>query len=363
MLSVMSELGYQAIGIGQSDRLAGGEQLYDSAKKYNIAVLDTNPFASPKTVPFVVKNVGGVKVGILSFGFVPLDQDPNDFVFRKALYATFKQARESCDILVLLDQANRVNADWINRNAARLGAPDVVIGGAMRGGLAQDEIVGKTYLVPTTIQAKQVGVVDITIAANGERKIVSKRVQLDDSVKPDDLITKRIDEFVRAGQPVQAQNPAPPPPNPLAPISAQEHGRVQAGQRTYYSPTQCKACHIKEYQDWAASPHAKAVKTLSDANRVVAECLPCHSEEYRRVQKVTVAQDGIGGVDCATCHFEALPHGLERKAVAKRTTVSAVLCVNCHTKDRSPTYDEQAYFPRVVHKQSQLVGSTAVPIH
>ena len=358
-MALMSELGYQAVGLGQTDHLAGGEQFYDTAQKYKIAVLDANPYANPKSVPFVIRNVCGVKVGILSFGYVPQDVDSSDYSFRKTIYSAFKQARDASDILILLDQANRVNAEWLTRNAPRLGAPDIVIGGAMRSGMPAEEVVGKTYIVPSTIAAKQVGVVDITLGPNGERKVVTKRVQLDESVKPDEAVNKRIAAFLYPGQPVAVQQPTPPAPNPTAPITPTEQQNVRTSQRTYFAPSQCKACHVKEYENWAASRHAKAIKTLVDAKRVAAECLPCHSEEYLRVQKVTLAQDNIGGVDCAACHFESLPHGLERKVVTNRPTVSALKCLSCHTKERSPNYDEQAYFPQISHKKAQTAAKAA----
>jgi hypothetical protein len=312
-------------------------------------VLDSNPYANEKTVPFVVRNVGGVKVGIVSFGYVPQDQDPSEYSFRKTVYSAYKQAREASDVLIVLDQVGRANADWITRNGPRLGAPDVVIGGLGTGARWQDEVVGKTHLVVPTVQLKQVGVVDITIGPNGERTVKTKRIQLDRKVAEDPAVAKRITEFLNKGNVPVTQTPL----TSTAPITAQEQTALQTSKQSYYPPAGCKACHVREYEDWAASKHAKSIKTLVDARRARPECLPCHSEEYLRTQKVTTTADNIGGVDCQSCHIESLPHGTERKAVVNPPKVNPVKCLACHNKERSPSYDEQVYFAKVSHKTAQ----------
>jgi predicted CXXCH cytochrome family protein len=64
---------------------------------------------------------------------------------------------------------------------------------------------------------------------------------------------------------------------------------------------------------------------------------------------MVIPANALGGVDCSTCHHEALPHGMERKDITRKTKVSPKLCLNCHTKERSPDYDEEMYFPMVTH--------------
>ena len=55
------------------------------------------------------------------------------------------------------------------------------------------------------------------------------------------------------------------------------------------------------------------------------------------------------GVECATCHMKSLPHNMDRKNSSIRVKVDPKLCLDCHTKDRSPSYNVKTYFPKVVH--------------
>lgn len=339
----MAGMGCDTVGMGQSDSLVSGDQFYDAAHKHHIDVLNANPYSSEKTLPFVVRNVGGVKVGIVSFGYVPPDQDPEEFLFRKALYSAYKQARDASDILVVLDQSGRVNRDWITRNGPRLGAPDVVIGGLGTGMRPQEEVVGTTHLVVPTTEGKQIGVVDVQIAADGARTITSRCILLGADVAEDTVIAQRVTALLHPEQVAVGRTST-------AAITAEEQAALQTSSRNYYPPAACKACHVTQYEDWAGSKHAHAIKALSDAGRALPECMPCHSEEYLRTGKAATTAEGVGGVDCQSCHFESLPHGLERKSVAKPVKLSPVKCLSCHNKDRSPAYNEQAYFPRVAHK-------------
>ena len=127
----------------------------------------------------------------------------------------------------------------------------------------------------------------------------------------------------------------------------------------YYPPALCKTCHEKQYDDWKSSKHAQAIKTLVDGQKVVPECLSCHAEMFRRTQRVNLPYDGIGGVECATCHINSLPHGMERAGVVAKSKVDPKICLDCHTKDRSPDYDEKTYLPMVAHKAAVMGPATA----
>ncbi len=140
-------------------------------------------------------------------------------------------------------------------------------------------------------------------------------------------------------------------------------GTVQAaaaGGKPYYPPSLCRTCHMKEYEDWKTTKHALAIKTLLDEQRAIPECLKCHSEQFRRLQRVTFSPDRLGGVECATCHMNSLPHGLERKGTTAKVKVDPKGCIECHDRENSPNYDEKSYIARVSHTgASDAASSTA----
>ena len=335
--SVLAELHYDAVGVGDNDLRVGGEEFFKQAAEHKLQVLDASYGARKSTLPYLVKNVGGVRVGVVSFGAAPAVPDQNEYVRRKALYWAYKAARSASDILVALDQASVITPDWLKRNGNRLGVPEVVIGGMQRGYVRQ-EAVDKPHIVPTYPQGKQVGVLDIEFTAGQEPKFTSQKIAVDLALPEDAAIAERVNDYVlKTGKtPVDVPN--------------QTSGAAQAvpvGAKPYYAPFACRACHVKEYDDWAATKHASAIKTLMAKDRAIPECLVCHSEQFRALKQVSIPQDGIGGVDCATCHFGSLPHGTEHKNVTTRTKVDPKLCVECHTKDRSPDYEEKSYMAKV----------------
>lgn len=333
-MSVMSGLKYDAVGLGMTD-LTMGPVFYEKAAANKITLLDASPLANKQTVPYVVKTVDGVRVGIISFGALPRDANINEYELRKSRFVMYKEVRSKCDVLVVLDQGAVTTDDWIRRNSPRLGTPDIVIPGPCRQ-VAQEQIVGDTHIMPPHFQAKQLGVVDVEFTPGQPLRVTMSTVPLDEKFAED----QKVLALVAKG--ILATGVAPQ-------VSPNIEAANRTGVKPYYSPLLCRACHQKHYEDWAKTKHAVALKTLVDGKSTTPDCLPCHSELYRATSKYVANPNAAAGVECATCHANTLPHGLERKDMAVHVKVDPKLCVTCHTKDRSPTYDEKTYFPKVVH--------------
>lgn len=345
----MAKMGYAAVGVGSSDAVLG-DKYYEKLAANHLAVVDTSPVANKSAVPFLLKVVGGVKVGILSFGVRPSGVIVDDMELRKMRFAALKDARAKSDVLILLDQAGIATRDWIDRNGPRIGAPDIVIGGINNGNPSySEEVIGRAHIMPCLPQAKELGVIDLEVSPNVEPKVALTRLALNEKIAEDPDLLKQINDAN------QAMGIAPAGDNY---VPANQVGFVP---KPTYSPKLCKACHLKQYEDWSQTKHAKALQTLVDATRTTPDCLPCHSETYRAARQYSRPDNGIGGVECATCHADALPHGMERQQMATHSKVEPALCLQCHTKERSPTYDEKTYFPRVVHAGVMGPATASVP--
>ena len=335
--SVLAQLKYDAVGIGKADVQMGAD-FYSKAKDHKLTVLDASPCADMSTVPYVIKDAGGVKVGIISFGALRSDAQVNEYELRKARFAAYKEARDKSDVLIVLDQSNTVTNEWLDRNAARLGAPDIVIAGVQRASQQSEEVVGNTHIMPSLPQAKEMGVIDIDFTRGESPRVALTRVGIDEKFAEDAEVGKRVGAAVlKIGGTM------------TTPVPAVTVSNINPNVKPYYSPLLCKACHEKQYQDWSQTKHARALKTLVDGKNTTPDCLPCHSEVFRASQRYIPVDQQNAGVECATCHMNALPHGLERKDMAVRSKVDPKTCLECHTKDHSPTYDVKTYFPRVVH--------------
>jgi hypothetical protein len=94
----------------------------------------------------------------------------------------------------------------------------------------------------------------------------------------------------------------------------------------------CRICHETEYQDWAATPHARAFEVLGPAQQADPKCMGCHS---------TGDRPHLAGVQCESCHGPGLhywPGFVMRdlflaRALGLRKAGDPSVCGRCHTKD------------------------------
>lgn len=173
---------YSAVGVGPMD-LISGEGYYQSLASGGIPVVQLDLADHDGAKPYIVDEVDGVKVGIISFGAVPAEERL-DLQLLKRRYAAYREARRASDVLVLLDQANVVSEVWLDRIGGRFGCPNIVIGGTSRLFMTEPKQIGQTMIVPTSILGRQVGRVDMDLE-DSEKKMKWSRKELDQSVDED----------------------------------------------------------------------------------------------------------------------------------------------------------------------------------
>jgi len=353
VMPLLKAMGYCAIGVGASDQNHLGKYIL-AAKDAGIQMLDTPAKEQDGLKPYIVQKVGNKRVGILSFGYVRPNEDNLDL--RKSRYIALKEAREKCDVLILLDQAGIATESWLQRQASRLGVPDVVIGGQQTLLLGnKPKVVGKTWILPATSQTKVVGLLNMTIETGKDPQMEYSQGTLDDKVAEDQNVKKALVEYNNAESArVQAQSRAVNqmrPDSKTAPVPGQPAPAVSGA---YYDSKMCAECHKTQHESWSASKHAIAVKTLVDRGKDVPSCLSCHSERYRQTQAyMPIDEKWKQGVECASCHIKVLPHGADGpdKNIAK-PGIDLDTCRVCHTKDQSPEFDAKSkeYWQKAKHK-------------
>jgi len=118
----------------------------------------------------------------------------------------------------------------------------------------------------------------------------------------------------------------------------------------YRGAISCKRCHIRNYNAWLKTGHAKATETIVESiknSTSLGECLPCHTTGYGEVSEY----EGFGeipiylwGIQCETCHGPGKGHpGFGTKF--RRVTLGG--CRNCHTKNQSPAFHYKSYLLRI----------------
>ncbi len=294
--SIMSKMKYDAVGIGNYEMLHL-EPFIKQAGKNGLQVIDSGAEKSKSSIPYLIKQVGGAKVGIISYGANCVGPERMLRGRRESFNSTYKTARRSSDILILLDQGGIATRAWLQGEAEQMGAPDIVIGGASYAKITKEEMIGKTHIMPTSTQGKQIGVIDVEIQPDRSLSMSAQMFLIDKKIAEDEVIKKQIDEYIKKTVFIIT-------PEMLASLNA-----ARSSKSAYTSPETCKRCHPDKYEQWSKTRHANAINTLAALERKVPDCLPCHSEEYRKTLKTTRPASMPTGIECATCHASVLPHG------------------------------------------------------
>jgi hypothetical protein len=144
----------------------------------------------------------------------------------------------------------------------------------------------------------------------------------------------------------------------------------------YVGSNKCKMCHLKQHKAWGETDHAKAMKTLVDADeKTTAEmaaklkvevkgpaakadaCLGCHVTGFQLAGGYPAADEAknaaLETVTGESCHgpgsaHVAAPMADKKKMINKNT--GAKLCTQCHTPEMSPKFNFDEYKAKGVHK-------------
>lgn len=354
---MLKSMRYCAVGVGRSDHFSL-DRYVAAAKDAGIPVVNVCAKDRDGVVPYVIKQVGGLRVGILSYGFAPPEQDGLDL--RKRRYLALKEAREKSDFLILMDEGNVANEDWIKRQAERWGAPDVIMGNMSAFSLgSQTKVVGKSWILPSTPQTKSVGVLEVKVEPGKDPQMKFSQSFLNEDIAEDETIKKALEEYAATEKKrseamsaamnqrmLESSGKPPAAPNPGA------AGSTARG--AYYDSRTCVACHKSQHESWAASKHASAVKPLIDKGRDIPACLDCHSEWYRQTGAyLPVDERSKLGVECASCHGKVLPHGEagpDKSVAGPRIDLDT--CRACHKPEHSPDFEKKSkeYWKKASHK-------------
>ena len=143
----------------------------------------------------------------------------------------------------------------------------------------------------------------------------------------------------------------------------------------YVGSQKCRSCHEDSYRIWSRSRHATAWKSLKEtanpSRDFDPECISCHVVGWDGAKRFPYV-DGYSSekktpellnVGCECCHGpgerhmaaeigsdEALQERL-RSAMRLGENVKKV-CYQCHDGDNSPSFDFDAYYPLIEHKDS-----------
>ncbi|MCL5257048.1 MAG: hypothetical protein M1319_04525 [Chloroflexi bacterium] len=227
----MGKMGYDAFNIGENELRYGQAFLKDIAAKSGLQLLSANlrlGGQSPDFVkPYIIKDVGGIKVGII--GII----DPNvlggqgttkasggdDFAAgdtTAALSTLVPEVRKQASVVIVLAHTGYGAARTLAETVPGIDA--VVVG---HGGMLLDPPVevGKTVIVQAGTQGKYLGQLDLSLDANNQVIGFTGNTQaLGPDVTTDPDMAKLVDQYK-----AKLQNPGTPTPTTTTkPTSTEE---------------------------------------------------------------------------------------------------------------------------------------------
>ncbi|MCB9507073.1 MAG: hypothetical protein H6697_05300 [Myxococcales bacterium] len=177
--------------------------------------------------------------------------------------------------------------------------------------------------------------------ADGVATFSYRAVQMVPGLPAASAVTDEMRAYNRALRSINAATLTPPEP-------------AAEGQPSYVGGAVCATCHPAATELWRTTHHASAWQTLVDREKDFdRSCVGCHVTGYERPGGSTLGHtDGLTDVQCEQCHGPGSAHASDPTGAAGGIGVArevpATVCVGCHSPEHSPTFDYDAYRPRIL---------------
>jgi len=341
-----------AFGVGAYDLSLGIQFLRELDSRGTVPILSANLLdPQGKTIfrPFLVQDVGSMKVGIFSLVSADLKRDkvPNNHQF--TLRDPLETAREvvaklraaGAEVVLLL-------TDMEGRASRRLAMElpiDFIVGSDRRNQISLPILVQNTYIMHLDRGGRSIGRLEVARAPTQNtgsseagsvvlgkltirNSFVQLRLEIPDHPAVGPMVTKTLEELSR----IQAEVASAPP----------EKNDEDCG-KEYVGIAVCRRCHEDRFRGWSPTQHAHAYQTLVAKNRQFdVECVACHAVAFECEQdKIDwKALERFVNVQCEACHGPGSLH-VQSKGTETLTAGAdlAAACPRCHTEERSPEFD------------------------
>ena len=191
---VMAQLKYDAVGSGDMDNHMS-DAFANALTSRDLPYLSLNTRGNEKIKQYIVKEISGVKVGIISFGSVPLKTYNEDDLAKQNLLKAYAEVCKKSDFVIVLDQTNIITEQWLKTDIKKSDAPDIVISGLAKSMYLKPRVFGRTYILPTYIEAKCLGIADVEYKNKKAPVITWHKLSLNDSVESDTAVSELVKPF------------------------------------------------------------------------------------------------------------------------------------------------------------------------
>ena len=357
LMDAMKSLGTDAVNVSDKDLLFGRAFLEQRARKAGLTMVSANLLDKksrrPVFNPYVIKQVGAVKVGV--FGLITdkgdLGPGKDSLSVEEPLLAARKVVIElkrlGADVIVLMSQLGKAEGEDL------VTAVDGIDAAIMGRNVL---LIQKGRMLKSTIgcyggeQGHYLCKTELTLDARHHiQSSEAEAVMLGPDVreKPEvfaltktfeDALATRIEKARRQEEATNTVSSADDSPT------------------HYVGAELCMRCHVKEGEAWKMTSHAQAFATLVNLKQESAEgCASCHASGYLKPGGFVsgAATPKMSNVQCESCHGMGTEHEAFSAAPAR---IDASTCTQCHTPKGDAHFNFETALPRIVH--TNLSGET-----
>jgi hypothetical protein len=350
-LKTYNLMGYDAFIPGEVDLSLGVDELRKISKQANFTFLLANLLdsQSPKPVfePYIIKELGGVKIGLLgltSRDFFLKNPAPE----KKKYYlaepiATARKIiselkKKNCKIIIAIAH---MPENEMKAFAQALPEIHFVISGHERRLASRPLEVNNVKIFMAGTRGENLGRLDFFPKEEAGKRlfahyqILPLTEKYGDHSKTTEMVNQykaRVQTlFPAAAKTALERDHDSRPPQPLV-----------YALPSFVGDQACISCHPEQHQAWQKTPHALAYQTLIKNNKSTdMTCLPCHTTGFGEVSGFA---DALENVQCESCHGAKRGHPENGQ---KFPPVGEKQCLSCHNPAKSPNFDHAAYLPKV----------------
>ena len=394
-------MGYEAVGIGKEDLVAGLAFVRDMAAMASFPFLSANivgqdgaPLFPPSTL--VKKN--GLTIGITAVTNPRGKSGGGEYQIRpwqQVLPSLVDDLAARCDFVILLSNLPR---EENNKISAALPQVHLLIQSGVLASNMVPTLVNNTLMTQTTQEGKYLG--ELAINWTKSRRWQAQEDSLVLVQRKLDRLLWEIKRLERRGRPEEVFKDAPRTLDHYRNIKVQAEQlqtrveELKAKQRepgfqpeatytvrfrpikksivddpevrhllaeknqminkivisrgkihqfqSYLGSDGCQSCHGKIYAAWQQTPHARAYQTLlKKKQHHNVNCVWCHVTALNEntADLIVALNRNMLAVGCEQCHGPGRAHAAEPEKIGMVTNIPAARCRGCHTPEQDDNFD------------------------
>lgn len=291
---------------------------------------------------YLIKTIGEKRIAMVALDL----KDPLEMAsVSEELNSLMSEVQEQSDFVVGLSHS----PIEVNRTLAREYPSFSAILSPSEG---ETEKIGDVLLAYCHSKGKTLGALMLSDEA-GDISSKVQQIALTESVSDDPAVRKLLDDFyhqVATDHQFQIISHRLFSSEPLE----------QDDRNSYIGSQACQECHQQEFSQWSHSSHATAFNTLRTVGReYYPECVTCHvtGSGYESGYQIgNPERDHLVDVGCETCHGPGRQHAYTPLKENIRGQVPEKVCMECHTPEHSPGFDQliEYVMSEVDHSRTEL---------